>query len=74
MAVNAGVNEPDERVDLRDIELLTMTGLPDRAVLKRLQETLKQDLDPFTLNETLRDYLYEKYMGNGPDSERVQAE
>ena len=68
LIVNAGIADDGKRVDLEDIELLAMSYVPQRHLFAKLQELTRRKIDPFEIDETLRQYLIDKY---GNDQQRL---
>ena len=71
LIVNAGVDANDKRVDVEDIELLAMSYVPQRHLFAKLQELTRKKLDPFEIDETLRQYLIDKY---GSEQQRLSGD
>ncbi|MGE0384910.1 MAG: hypothetical protein AB7Q97_09295 [Gammaproteobacteria bacterium] len=60
--INGEVHDPAQRVAREDIELLAMSGVPNRYLYARLREIAKRPVDPEAVADFLRDYLNEKYV------------
>lgn len=61
--INAGVENPERRVDREDIELLVMLGIQENYVYLRLKKLLQKPPEQHAVNSALREYLLEKYIG-----------
>lgn len=64
IVINAGEPDPRNRIDLEDLELLAMVTMPNRLLYQRLQKLTERKLDPFELEDALKQYLREKYIGS----------
>ena len=62
--INAGVEEPDQRVDRDDIELLVMAGIQEGYVHMKLKNILGRSPEQPDLAGALKEYLLEKYIGS----------
>lgn len=61
--VNDGTDEPAQRVDLDDIELIALSNAPERYLALRLKELSGLDVAPGRALDALRHYLLRKYLG-----------
>ncbi len=59
---NLNVTEPDQRIDMEDIELMVMSKLHPIYMVKKLTSLCKTKIDPTRVNEIFREYLYSKYI------------
>ena len=71
--INAGVEEPDQRVDRDDIELLVMAGIQEGYVHMKLKYILGRSPEQPDLAGALKEYLLEKYIGSMDVSELEPA-
>lgn len=60
--INADLDDPAKRVDSDDIALISVNDLPASYRQMKLRELSRQSVSPDTLAESLRDYLYAKYV------------
>ena len=60
--VNQGIEDPDKRVDSRDIELLIMSTMPESYAYLRLRELTDQVVEPNGVSSMVRRYIFEKYL------------
>jgi hypothetical protein len=60
--INAGVDDPDDRVAREDIELLAMAGVQESYVYMRLNQILKNQNHLQAVSGVLREYLLDKYI------------
>lgn len=60
--LNADVDDEARRVDMDDVELLSMAGVPDRYLAMRLQELLGEEVAPGEAMERLCRYIEDKYL------------
>jgi len=59
---NANVVQPEQRIDIEDIELMAMSKLNPIYMIKRLTTICKRQIDPSAANDVFREYLYKKYI------------
>ncbi len=59
--LNAGTDD-DRQVDREDIGLLLIAGLEQTRLYARLRELTDRYVEPETVREEFRNYLYEKYL------------
>ncbi|MES2821967.1 MAG: hypothetical protein V4732_00095 [Pseudomonadota bacterium] len=59
---NLNVTEPNQRIDMEDIELMAMSKLNPIYMIKKLSALCKKQIDPNRVNEIFREYLYSKYI------------
>jgi hypothetical protein len=59
---NADVIQPEQRIDPEDIELMAMSKLNPIYTIKKLTALCKRPVDPNSVNDTFREYLYNKYI------------
>jgi len=61
--INSGVDDPQKRVEHEDIELLAMVGIQENYVYMRLKQLLEKQPEQHAVNNALKEYLLEKYIG-----------
>ena len=62
LIINQGVDDPDKRVEIRDIELLIMSTVQEGYTYLRLKGLTDQDLEHEGITSMVRRYIYEKYL------------
>lgn len=67
--VNGDIQEPERRIDRRDIELLAMAGLQDHYLSLKLMEVSGSVAEPQGTSALLKDYLYKKYVNRQDQKE-----
>ena len=60
--INGKLENTEDGVSRRDIELLTLSGTADGYLRMRIREVIRQDGDSKDVAEMLQQYLYEKYL------------
>jgi predicted DNA-binding protein len=60
--INGMLENPEETISRRDIELLTLSGTADCYLRMRIREVVRQDCDSKDVAEMLQQYLYKKYL------------
>ena len=60
--INGKLENTEDAVSRRDIELLTLSGTADCYLRMRIREVIRQDGDSKDVAEMLQQYLYEKYL------------
>jgi len=61
--INDGIDDETRRVDAEDLDLLALAIVNGNYVINRLSELCKEPIEVFRVNDALRHYLYEKYLG-----------
>ena len=61
--INGNVDDPTKRVDSEDIALVAVNDMPASYRYMKLRELSSQPVKQSELAESLREYLYEKYVG-----------
>ena len=64
--LNGEEEQSGEQVEQEDLVLLSMSGLEQTKVHAKLRELKKQGVEHSDVPETLRSYLYEKYIYRSP--------
>lgn len=59
---NANVVQPEQRIDMEDIELMAMSKLNPIYMIKKLTSICKRQIEPSSANDIFREYLYNKYI------------
>lgn len=59
---NGNAEDDDKRIDLADLDLMVLSSLNQKYVVKKLSEICKSNVDPVDVNDVLKRYLYEKYI------------
>ena len=62
--INDGVDDPAERVETDDIELLAMAGIKENFIYLKLKDLAARQPTPMGPSSLLRQHLYEKYVHN----------
>ncbi len=65
--INGGVEDPINKVEKTDIDLMVMSGLQENYLTMRLQELITGDNEGMTATALLRQYLVKKYFQMGDD-------
>ncbi len=65
--INGNVSDPKKRVDSEDIALVAINDMPAIYRYMKLRELSSQPVNQGALAESLRDYLYEKYITESAD-------
>ena len=60
--INQGVDDPAQRVESGDIELLIMSTVQESYAYLRLKELTDHDLEPQGIKAMVKRYIYEKYL------------
>lgn len=60
--INDGVEDPVNRVDSDDIELLAMAGIKENYIYLKLKDLAARQSTPLGPSSLLRQHLYEKYV------------
>jgi hypothetical protein len=68
--LNDGTGD-DRRVDREDVGLLLMAGLEKTRLYARLSEITGLSIDPDSVREDFRNYLYAKYLFRKPELQRA---
>lgn len=63
--LNEGVNDPGQRVDVDDIALMAMSDMPSSYRYLKLKQLSGRSVDRLALGDSLRAYLYDKYVDIG---------
>lgn len=63
--LNDGVENPEQRVDLDDIALMAMSDMPSSYRYLKLKQLSGRSVDRLALADSLRSYLYDKYVDIG---------
>ena len=75
--VNSGVNDPDKKVDKADLDMLALASVGASYVSYKLSELKNQPVDEASLEDSLKEYLYSKYLSGelvvSPDSRGAEA-
>jgi hypothetical protein len=70
--INAGVIDPEQRVDRDDIELLAISGVQETYAYVRLMKLMRKQPEKQELSSALKEYLMTKYVigqaANGVDT------
>jgi hypothetical protein len=61
--INDGIDDATRRVDTEDLDLLALAIVNGNYVINRLSELCREPVDLFRVNDALRQYLQEKYLG-----------
>ncbi len=62
---NQNISGDEQRVDMEDLDLMVLSSLNQKYVVKKLAEICGMPVDPVDVQKILRTYLYEKYvLGN----------
>ncbi|MCG8315399.1 MAG: hypothetical protein MI976_19490 [Pseudomonadales bacterium] len=61
--VNAGVHEPHKKIDKADLDMLALASVGASYVSYKLSELKNQPVDEASLEDSLKEYLYGKYLG-----------
>ena len=59
---NLNVTDPNQRIDMEDIELMAMSKLNPIYMIKKLSSLCKMPIDPQYAGDVFRKYLYNKYI------------
>jgi hypothetical protein len=62
--INGDVDDPAKRVDSEDIALVAVNDMPVAYRCMKLRELSNQPVSQAALAQCLREYLYEKYLGD----------
>jgi hypothetical protein len=62
LIINGNLDDPSKRVDSEDIALVAVNDMPASYRCMKLRELCKQPVNQGSLSETLREYLYGKYI------------
>lgn len=69
--VNGDVIDPNKRVDHSDLELIALAGQEEHYAMIRLRELAQRPVsEAMGIASVLRDYLLEKYVGDGANQPR----
>ena len=73
--LNAGVEDPEKRIQEDDIDLLAMSPMSDNYLRMKLKKLTSSNnhTDTLDVNASLRDYLLEKYIDQGQEEVEQQA-
>lgn len=72
--INGEETDSRRRIDLEDVELITMSMLPARYLVLRLQELTGQTIEAHKVRPALRQYLEQKYLDRRERSGRDTAD
>lgn len=64
--VNGGVDTPEKRVEKGDLDMLALANVGASYVSYKLSELQNRPVDEASLEDSLREYLYSKYLGGTP--------
>lgn len=71
---NLNVTDPNQRIDMEDIELMAMSKLNPIYMIKKLSSLCKKQIDPSRASEAFREYLYSKYILGSRNENELNTE
>lgn len=69
--INDGLDNPEKKVDSKDIELIATLHLPSHRLPVRFKALPKVEIGRLSLTGKLQQYLYSKYVHPGSDPEVI---
>ena len=60
--INNGSTPEENHIELRDIELIAMSALPDHYLQSKINELVDAEIANTGIDNALREYLYKKYL------------
>ena len=72
--INGGVIDTEAWVPAEDIELLALSGMPERYIYNRVRELTRKPLRPMGVSASLREYLSDKYINDGETEDEGPSE